>query len=169
MTNQFSIIDIAGLQKNPPLGWKSDLQPNGLTRENLVASLKSLNEPVYILNQGQDTFISNSGFLSTQDYSYKTLAFCYPFTAEMLGDPSFKQTYGLQYALYGGSMANGIASESMIISLGNSGFMGSFGAGGLLPARIEKAISQIQDDLKGKPYCFNLINSPFEPDRKSVV
>ncbi len=41
--------------------------------------------------------------------------------------------------------------------------MGSFGAGGLSPDRIEKAIHTIQAALKDKPYLFNLLNSPFEP------
>jgi len=60
-------------------------------------------------------------------------------------------------------MANAIASEEFVIALGNSGFMGSFGAGGCVPARIEKAINTIKEALPGKPYAFNLINSPFEP------
>ena len=39
-------------------------------------------------------------------------------TAEDFGDPEFKKTYGLKYALYGGAMANGIASSDMVIALG---------------------------------------------------
>ena len=163
MTNQIPIIDIASLKNNQPLGWKDERQPLELTNENLALFLRNLNEPVFFLNNGQGRHISNYGSLSGLESSWNTLAFTYPFTANRLGDPSFVQTYGLQYALYAGSMANGISSESMVISLGNSGFMGSFGAGGLMPARIEKAISQIQDVLKEKPFCFNLINSPFEP------
>ena len=51
-------------------------------------------------------------------------------TAEDFGDPEFKRTYGLRYALYGGAMANGIASADMAIALGKAGCMGSYGSGG---------------------------------------
>ena len=37
-------------------------------------------------------------------------------------------------------MANAIASEEMVIALGKAGFMGSFGAAGISPARLEAAI-----------------------------
>ncbi len=60
-------------------------------------------------------------------------------------------------------MANGISSEDLVIALGRAGMMGSFGAGGLLPDRIEKAIQIIKSSLPNGPYIFNLINSPNEP------
>jgi PfaD family protein len=60
-------------------------------------------------------------------------------------------------------MANGISSEELVIALGKAGLMGSFGAGGCLPARVEKAIDRIQNELRDLPFLFNLINSPFEP------
>jgi hypothetical protein len=40
----------------------------------------------------------------------------------------------------------------MVIALGKAGFMGSFGAGGFLPARIEKAIARIQNEMDSKPF-----------------
>lgn len=83
---------------------------------------------------------------------------------EQLGSAAFCQTYGTRYAYYGGAMANAIASEDMVIALGRAGFMGVFGAGGCLPARIEKAIQTIQQALPNGPYAFNLIHSPNEPD-----
>ena len=50
-------------------------------------------------------------------------------TAEDFGDPQFKKDYGLKYALYDGTMANGIASGDMVIALGKAGCMGSYGSG----------------------------------------
>ena len=163
MINQTPFIDTSGLMVIPLLGWKSPHQSLPLTNTNLALCLQNLNSPVFLLDNGQGITVSNHGSLSTPDSPWKMLAFSSPYAADRLGDPSFKKTYGLQYALYGGSMANGIASEEMVIALGNAGFMGSFGAGGLVPARIEKAINRIQEALKDKPYAFNLINSPFEP------
>ena len=79
------------------------------------------------------------------------------------GDPGFMHDYSLRAAYYTGAMANGIASTEMVIAMGRAGFMGSFGAGGLSPERIEKAIQEIQAALPEGPYAFNLLNNPFEP------
>jgi PfaD family protein len=91
------------------------------------------------------------------------LAFAPAVLPESLGDPSFRETYHTRYALYTGAMANGIASEELVIAMGRAGMMGSFGAGGLLPERIERAIEKIKAALPNGPFAFNLINSPNEP------
>jgi PfaD family protein len=83
-------------------------------------------------------------------------------TLDSLGDPAFRKRYGLRYNLYGGAMANGISSEAMLVALGKAGMMGSFGAAGLSPARVETAIQTMQRELPNGPYAFNLINSPNE-------
>ncbi len=80
-------------------------------------------------------------------------------TAEQLGDPAFKATYGVKYALYGGAMARGIASADMVIALGNAGFMGSYGAGGESPDTVAAQIEKIQNALNGKPYLVNMLAS----------
>ena len=59
-------------------------------------------------------------------------------------------------------MANGIASERLVIAMGEAGLLGSFGAAGLVPSRIEEAIQTIQTSLPEGPYAFNLIHSPAE-------
>ena len=60
-------------------------------------------------------------------------------------------------------MANGIASEDLVIAIGKAGFLGSFGAAGLVPARVLQAIEKIQGELPTQSYAFNLIHSPNEP------
>jgi PfaD family protein len=60
-------------------------------------------------------------------------------------------------------MANAIASDTMVIAMGKAGFLGSFGSAGLVPSKVEAAIQKVQSSLPGKPYAFNLINSPNEP------
>ena len=60
-------------------------------------------------------------------------------------------------------MANAIASENLVIALGKAGLLGSFGAGGCVPARVEAAIGKIKEALPAGPYAFNLLNSPNEP------
>ncbi len=84
------------------------------------------------------------------------------FLPEQLGDPAFRQTYNLKYNYMAGAMANGIASAELVIALGKAGMLASFGAGGLVPARIEAAIDAIQAALPDGPYAVNLIHSPSE-------
>jgi PfaD family protein len=61
-----------------------------------------------------------------------------------------------------GAMANGIASEAMVISLGQQNILASFGAGGLGLERVEQAINTIQHALPQGPYVFNFIHNPSE-------
>ncbi len=84
------------------------------------------------------------------------------FEPGQLGDPAFRQTYGLKYNYMAGAMANGIASAELVIALGKAGMLASFGAGGLIPGRIEAAIDTIQAALPDGPYAVNLIHSPSE-------
>ena len=67
-------------------------------------------------------------------------------------------------------MASAISSAEMVIAMGKAGLLGSFGAAGLPPARLEAAIQQIQAALPDGPYAFNLIHSPSEEalERRAV-
>jgi trans-AT polyketide synthase, acyltransferase and oxidoreductase domains len=144
-------------------GWENSNPPEPISPQQLTSHLNNLEQPFFLITDGKNLFSSNRGQISSPKSPWKLLTFCTSLSPTDLGSQDFKQTYGLKYPLYGGSMANGISSEDVVIALGNAGFMGSFGAGGCLPARIEKAIDRIQTELHDKPYLFNLINSPFEP------
>jgi len=80
-------------------------------------------------------------------------------SAKDFGDSEFKKTYGLKYALYGGAMANGIASADMVIALGKAGCMGSYGSGGQRLEVVEKEIDKIKSALNGKPYMINMLSN----------
>ncbi|MFM9161363.1 MAG: 2-nitropropane dioxygenase, partial [Dolichospermum sp.] len=80
-----------------------------------------------------------------------------------LGDPSFLDFYGVKYAYMTGAMAQGIASEEMVIALGKANILSSFGTGGLSANRVETAIHKIKQVLHNKSYAFNLLHSPSEP------
>src|SRR5258708_35153619 len=62
-----------------------------------------------------------------------------------------------------GSMANGIASEELVIAMGKRGFLSSFGAAGLPVERIRESIGRIQAALPQGPYLSNLIYNPADP------
>lgn len=78
------------------------------------------------------------------------------------GDPTFLSSYGLKAAYMAGSMANGISGVELVVALGKAGYLASYGAGGVSPARLLDAIQQVQQALPDGPYAFNLIHSPQE-------
>jgi len=82
---------------------------------------------------------------------------------EFLGDSSFCQAYACDYAYYAGAMANGIASVNMVRALAQKNILSFFGAAGLSLAQISNAIDALVS-LGDKPYGFNLIHSPQEPE-----
>lgn len=143
--------------------WHGKQEPVLLTQEFFKLLLQDYSNPVVLLKHNNQLYISNENDISTIPSEWEVLAACPPFLPEFFGDPSFRETYGVKYPLYGGAMANGISSAEFVISLGKAGFMGSFGAGGLLPNNIEAGIIKIKESLVDQPYLINLINSPFEP------
>ena len=80
-------------------------------------------------------------------------------TAEDFGDAEFKKTYGLKYALYGGAMANGIASSDMAIALGKAGCMGSYGSGGQRLEVVAREIDKMKEALGDKPFLVNMLSN----------
>lgn len=83
-------------------------------------------------------------------------------TPELLGDTSFSADLGIRYPYLGGSMAKGISSVALAISLGKAGMLGFFGAAGLPIEAVETAIDQLT--ASNVPFGCNLIHSPQEPD-----
>ncbi|MCL1127188.1 PfaD family polyunsaturated fatty acid/polyketide biosynthesis protein [Shewanella surugensis] len=117
------------------------------------------------------SFSANS--VGKEDYSpcFPVSAFAPALGTQSLGDHYFRRVHGVKYAYYAGSMANGISSEELVITLGKAGILCSFGAGGLVQERVEQAIIRIQTALPNGPYAFNLLHSPNEPamEKSSVA
>ena len=134
------------------------------TSEDIRNKLLHLNQVIHVVQNestlgvclGEDMTGSTPGSMMT------ALAQVPAMQVGQFGDPAFIQNYGLSMAYMTGAMANGIASEELVISAGKAGLLGSFGAAGLVPSRIEEAINKIQKALPNGPYTFNLIHSPSE-------
>ncbi len=94
--------------------------------------------------------------------SMEVLGYLLPLSPHQLGDRGFMKDHGIRLPYMSGAMANGIASEALVTAMGKAGLLGSFGAAGLVPTRIEEAIHTIQKALPEGPYAFNLIHSPAE-------
>ncbi len=119
--------------------------------------------PCYVMKDFNGRIgVSNTGELVSKGRGLQVLAIANPMTAAQLGDPTFRKDYNLKYAYKTGAMANGIASEELVIAIGKAGFLGSFGAAGLVPNRVSEAIEKIQHHLRTETYAFNLIHSPNE-------
>ena len=105
------------------------------------------------------------------DVEYPLLGVLPPLYPEWLGDRGFQETHGARFAYIGGAMARGIASVKIVIELGKMGAMGMFGAAGLSPAVVEKAITEIGAalDPQGLPWGSNLIHSPNEPGLEDQI
>jgi trans-AT polyketide synthase, acyltransferase and oxidoreductase domains len=100
----------------------------------------------------------------------EAVAYVPPCRMENLGDAGFTAEHGLRYPCMSGAMANGIGSVEIVEAMGRAGYLGSFGAAGLPPAVVERAIDRIQGSLgDAAPYAMNLIHSPGEPGLESAV
>ena len=126
--------------------------------------LRALALPCYAVRNGHGVGLTSQGELrAAGGEGLEVLAVAPALPAQRLGDSTFRAEYGLDYAYVGGSMANGIASEAMVIALGQARMLGCFGAGGVGAQRLAEAVRRIQAELPQGPYAFNLIHAPNEP------
>ncbi len=147
---------------NPALGWSGDEAALAFDPAAIRAGLEALQMPAYLVRLGERIGLASQGSPSAEPAAIPLLAWAPPFSPSLLGDPAFRACYGQKYAYMAGAMANAIASEQMVIALGQAGMLGSFGSAGVVPSRLEGTIQRIQAALPEGPYAFNLIHSPAE-------
>lgn len=146
------------------LYWKGSPRAISFDVAGMEQKLKNVAENCFIVEDFAGRIgVANAGELTTDSKGLQVLGMVAPMPAEQLGDSTFRRDYKLRYAYKTGAMANGIASEALVIAMGKAGLLGSFGAAGLVPKRVEQAINTIQGALKTETYAFNLIHSPNEP------
>jgi trans-AT polyketide synthase, acyltransferase and oxidoreductase domains len=104
------------------------------------------------------------------DATSRILAVVPALPPERLGSRAFAAHHQVRSAYMTGAMANGIASEEMVMALAKAGFLASFGAAGLLPERIDRALDRFAREIPGLPFACNLIHSPSEQqlERRAV-
>ena len=146
-----------------PLYWQGSPRDMAFTIEDIQEKLQQTHLPCYVMKDFKGRIgVSNGGALVSEGRGLEVLATVQALPAEKLGDPTFLADYKLDRAYKTGAMANGIASANLVVAIGKQNMLGSFGAAGLIPARIREAISQIQSELPTQSYAFNLIHSPVE-------
>ncbi|MBU2513229.1 PfaD family polyunsaturated fatty acid/polyketide biosynthesis protein [bacterium] len=148
----------------PNLAWSGKEETIEYEESSIRDRLLALEQPCFIIKTKKGIGVSGEGTIQgefSDKSDHRLLCFIPALTAKNLGDEGFKNSYKTPYAYYTGSMAHGISSVDMVMSLGKQGFLSSFGAGGVIPAKLEEAINQIQGELPEGPYAFNLIHNPF--------
>ena len=160
-------VGFVGGSENPVGGWTVPVESVAFDEKGIRTSLLMLDKPCFAVREGERIGLSNEGRWEGTAHrvegSSEVLAWTPPLPIDRLGDGDFRADHGTRFSYYAGAMANGIASEEMVIALGREGLLGSFGAAGLVPARVREAIARIQSALPEGPYSFNLIHSPAEP------
>jgi trans-AT polyketide synthase, acyltransferase and oxidoreductase domains len=152
---------------NPTQVWIGCVESVSFDAAGIKTKLLNLDKPCFVVRTAGRIGVTNEGYSWQSDNGKKghmeMLLAVPPLTIQQLGDPSFLTFHNVRYAYAAGAMAQGIASEELVIALGKEKILSSFGAGGLSPARIEAAINRIQQALPDGPYAFNLLHSPSEP------
>lgn len=92
-----------------------------------------------------------------------------PLTPERLGAPGFRRRHGIRYAYMAGAMANGISSVELVAAMASQGYLASYGAGGVLPDDIDRAVRELERRLTGNSFAVNIIHSPSEPALERAV
>jgi len=141
----------------------------GTESDDLQQALLQVNEPVFLLS---DLKVGRGGSVtigSSSPAGKPLLAYAPALHPSQLGDGEFCRVHGLRYAYVQGAMANGIASEELVEATCRAGGLGFFGAAGLSPARVAKAIDRLQGSLGQQPYGFNFIHSPAEADLEAAI
>ncbi len=156
------------------LTWQGSPEEIAFDEESVYQALMCLEDTLFVIRVQDQVGIARTGEIGVRrpgaGVGSEVLAVLPPAPAARLGESDFNDAYGTRYTYYGGAMASAIASVEMVVALGKGGFLGSFGAAGLPPARLETAIQQIQAALPDGPYAFNLIHSPHEEalERRAV-
>lgn len=167
MNNTLHISETAAGRLAPNLMWDGPLNAVAFDEAGIKARLLDLNQACTFVTDAQGRIGATAGGnlyagehkMTGQLEVVQTVP---PVSSRQLGDPEFLAFHGVQQPYSSGAMANGIASEALVIALGKAGMLGSFGAAGLVPNRVQEAIRQIQQELPNGPYAFNLIHSPNE-------
>ncbi|WP_445635282.1 2-nitropropane dioxygenase [Nostoc sp. DSM 114161] len=147
--------------------WHGILDSVSFHETGIKSKLLNLDKPCYIIRVEGKIGATNEGRLYPYNQEKiqeaEIIIAVPPISTQQLGDSNFLNFHGVKYAYATGAMAQGIASEELVIALGKEKILSSFGAGGLSPGRVEAAINRIQQALPQGPYAFNLLHSPSEP------
>jgi PfaD family protein len=130
------------------------------------AVLSELSRPCWVIRDGADLRVTADETVAMRS---TVVAAVGPLTPEYLGDRSFQAFHGVRNGYMAGAMANGIASTDLVAALAAAGYLASYGAAGVVPAKIDAALAQLSSTLNGIPFACNVIHSPSEPALERAI
>ncbi|MFE6285157.1 PfaD family polyunsaturated fatty acid/polyketide biosynthesis protein [Streptomyces sp. NPDC057877] len=140
--------------------WSGPVAP-AVGETGIQQALARLDEPVYIVRGPRGLGAATGGGVRA-DGEYEVVAAVPPLGPERLGSAAFLAAYGVRQAYMSGAMAGGIASPDLVIAMARAGYLASYGAAGVLPETVEKALARFTAEIPGLPYACNLIHAPSE-------
>ncbi|WNO74840.1 PfaD family polyunsaturated fatty acid/polyketide biosynthesis protein [Streptomyces sp. AM8-1-1] len=149
--------------RDTPLRWSGERYPS-TDPAGIYNALADLDQPCFIVVTPEGIgAVSGGAVTSGSDTAgLPLLAAAQPLPPQRLGSAAFLAAHGVHQPYMAGAMAGGIASADMVVALAREGFLASYGAAGLLPGTIEKALGRFAAEIPGLPYAVNLIHSPSE-------
>jgi len=158
------------------LGWWQPAQNLPATSDPAIfEALLRVTRPLFLIELDGNTAVAQEGTVTIGDRKpsgsdvMALIGYAPALHPKALGDPGFKEAHHLRYAYVAGAMANAITSVDMVEETGRAGMIGFFGAAGLLPDEIEAAIDVLQQRMGSRPYGFNLIHSPTDPELEAAT
>ncbi|MFD7134471.1 PfaD family polyunsaturated fatty acid/polyketide biosynthesis protein [Streptomyces sp. NPDC059894] len=135
---------------------------DGVARDprRIHRELLRLDRPCFVIRDDSGVGVTVDPELARRT---RVLASVPPLPPESLGDREFLAAHGVRQAYAAGAMAGGIASADLVTALSRAGYLASFGAGGVVPDKIDQALTRIRRQTPGTPFACNLIHSPSEP------
>ncbi|TQK44216.1 PfaD family protein [Streptomyces sp. SLBN-118] len=150
--------------RDTPLRWTGERYPS-TDPAGIYNALADLDQPCFIVVTPDGIGAVSGGSVtggSASSTGLPLLAAAQPLPPQRLGSAAFLAAHRVRQPYMAGAMAGGIASADMVIALAREGFLASYGAAGLLPETIEKALGRFAAEIPGLPYAVNLIHSPSE-------
>jgi trans-AT polyketide synthase, acyltransferase and oxidoreductase domains len=132
------------------------------TDRKLIEALRAVERPLRLAS-------ASDGYTLLPTDAAHFAAYVPPCRLEDLGDASFRADHNLRFAYLTGAMANGIGSCDIVEAMSQAGMLGFFGAAGLAPDVVEKAIDRLARTLGDRPWGVNLIHSPNEQDLEAAI
>lgn len=147
--------------------WQPGPDPPVFSPAQITPYLHRIRDPVHVVagatGAERGAGIGGAIAIASARTGYPLVGTLPPVYPEWLGDRGFCEAHGVRFPYVAGEMANGIATTRMVVALARAEMLGFFGAAGLGPAAIDKAVAELSATLPGRPnWGVNLIHSPNE-------
>jgi PfaD family protein len=163
---------MAGTTPTAFAGWRAGAEAPAFAPAAIARAVERFREPAFVLRSAEGHVgVGLGGGLDAGDGAWPVTGALAPLYPEWLGDRAFGEVHGTRFGYVAGAMANGIATTAIVVEMARAGMLGFFGSAGLAPARVERALDEIEAALgdSGLPFGMNLIHSPHEPQIEAGV